>query len=42
MIFSTNFINIEQYLLLQYIIKQDTHIYNSEGLIIFNVVDYYS
>ena len=34
--------NIEQYPLSQYIIKKYTYIYNSEGLIIFDVIGYYS
>ena len=33
--------NIEQYPLLQYIIKKYTYIYNSEGLIIFDIIGYY-
>ena len=33
--------NIEQYPLLQYIVKKYTYIYNSEGLINFNVIGYY-
>ena len=34
--------NIKQYPLLQYIIKKHTYIYNSEGLIIFDFIAYYS
>ena len=34
--------NIEQYPLLQYIIKKYTYIYNTEGLIIFGFVGSYS
>ena len=34
--------NIEQYPLLRCIIKKDIYIYNSEGLIIFDVIGYYS
>ena len=41
-IFITHFMNIEQYPLLQYIINKYTYIYDSEGLIIFDVIGYYS
>ena len=41
-IFITHFMNIELYPLLQYIMKKYTYIYNSEGLIIFDVIGYYS
>ena len=33
--------NIEQYPFLQYIIKKYTYIYNSEGLIIFDIIGYF-
>ena len=38
----THFNSIEQYSILQYIIEKYTYIYNSEGLIIFDVIGYYS
>ena len=34
--------NIEHYPLLQYILKKYTYIYNSEGLIIVDIIGYYS
>ena len=34
--------NIKQYPLLQHIIEKYTYIYNSEGLIIFDFIGYYS
>ena len=41
--FIAHFMNIEQYPLLRYIINKYTYsIYNSEELIIFNIIGYFS